>query len=158
MESFKKTVYVGDTLIGKRHAKVFVTIENNNGRLSITGVEGPLASGNCRGSFGQISLDNIDRLNISGSDLARLKRVWQTWHLNDMQAGSPDQTRKLGHNGMSFDQASEYLRRHGLNPDPNYLHNGKPYAYGSAWLAITVPEIELEWLGSLPHTSSPWGG
>jgi hypothetical protein len=28
----------------------------------------------------------------------------------------------------------------GLQPDPNYLYNNKPYAYGSRWLKRVLPQ------------------
>lgn len=47
-----KVIHPFDTLIGKRFAPVFIKIEIKNkdkGKvLSISGVEGPLQSGNCR--------------------------------------------------------------------------------------------------------------
>ena len=40
---------------GGRFYSVYARIYYRNGALSITGIEGPLASGNCLGSAGQIS-------------------------------------------------------------------------------------------------------
>lgn len=49
--------------------------------------------------------------------------------------------------------AGEQLAAHGLNPDPNYLHNGAPYKYGSAWLEVPVPAEVLEELFGLPESA-----
>lgn len=49
-----KTVRLGTTKLWKRNANVFCKIQFVDGKLSITGVEGPLKSGNCLGSCGQI--------------------------------------------------------------------------------------------------------
>src|SRR4030095_5537016 len=94
---------------------VFATIEITNGRLSITGVEGPLANGNARGSCGQINdsiAADIDRLEFAPGwtrdSVARFLEIWERWHLNDMRAGSPAQTAWLCAKPVSF----SYPRRH----------------------------------------------
>lgn len=79
----------------------------------------------------------------------RMLAIWREWHLNDMQAGSPAQTAhleslgeyKYGRGGFSshYDWALSELAKAGLQPDPNYLHNHKPYKYGSAWLKKELP-------------------
>lgn len=46
--------------------------------------------------------------------------------------------------------ACDYLAGIGLNPDPNYLHEGKPYKYGSAWLRREVPQEAIDFLLALP--------
>lgn len=76
----------------------------------------------------------------------RILAVWRDWHLNDMRAGSPAQQAWLNANPVSFmcheshyTKAGEALAAAGLNPDPNYLHNGAPYEYGSAWLLEEIP-------------------
>lgn len=75
----------------KRGYRVYAKIKYADGKLSITGVEGPLASGNCRGSCGQIDMHkpHIDEL-APGWTRAMLRRfwdVWQEWRLNDMRQG-----------------------------------------------------------------------
>lgn len=76
----------------------------------------------------------------------RMLRVWLDWHLNDMTAGSPAQTEWLkahprpdAERGDHYSWACGALRAAGLNPDPGYMHGGKPYAYGSAWLSRGIP-------------------
>lgn len=84
---------------------------------------------------------------MPGNKLAqRLVAIWRAWHLNDMKAGSPAQESWLAANPVTavypeshYVKASEALAAVGLNPDPAYLHNGKPYAYGSAWLKQEIP-------------------
>jgi len=75
-----------------------------------------------------------------------------------MQAGSPAQMEfiKTIQDSPEFKTASTYPKSHydavkefltvaGLQPDPNYIHNGKPYSYGSAWLMRELPaEIVAE--------------
>jgi hypothetical protein len=63
-----------------------------------------------------------------------------------LTAGSPAQETYLRLNPVNavyptshYEEACKVLAAVGLNPDPNYLHNGKPYAYGSAWLHESLP-------------------
>ena len=76
----------------------------------------------------------------------RVLALWRAWHLNDMKAGSPAQEAWLAANPVTavypeshYDKASAALAAAGLNPDPDYLHNGIPYRYGSAWLKRDIP-------------------
>lgn len=79
----------------------------------------------------------------------RMLEIWRRWHLNDMKAGSPAQMQYLkenpippedyAHPASYYTVASLVLERAGLNPDPDYLHEGKPYEYGSAWLKEELP-------------------
>ena len=82
--------------------RTFCHIKWTGERLSISGVEGPKANGDARGSCGQI-LDHL----VTGWDgepcawtfeagwsaelLAEFVRVWERWHLNDMRAGCEHQ-------------------------------------------------------------------
>jgi hypothetical protein len=67
-----------------------------------------------------------------------------------MQAGSPAQTAFLEDNPIKqrdhYTAATKALEAAELNPDPNYLHEGKPYKYGSAWLFVEVPDEVLHYL------------
>lgn len=72
----------------------FIHIQYKGGRLSITGVEGPTASGGARGSCGQIG----DHLTVEeyapgwdAEKLAKLAEIWDRWHLNDMRPGCEHQ-------------------------------------------------------------------
>jgi hypothetical protein len=69
-------------------------------------------------------------------------RVWQRWHLNDMNAGSPAQRAYLetqSKETWDYTRALAALTAAGLSPDPNYPHKGEPYVYGSAWLREEIP-------------------
>lgn len=92
VEHLKKTVLLGSCQAGDRRARVFVFIEYKDGKLSISGVEGPLKSGNCMGSCGQIIMsmrepdyDFIPADGITPENYERLLQVWDRWHLNDMR-------------------------------------------------------------------------
>lgn len=92
--NIEKTVRLG-TLpdVGSVFCKINLS---NDGRLSITGVEGPKSNGDCRGSCGQIvmSLGANTVEPAPGWDrdkIARFLEIWDRWHLNDMRAGCEHQ-------------------------------------------------------------------
>lgn len=161
----KKTVRIGTKDFGyggcKRIASVFVTIKFDDGRLSITGVEGPKADGNAWGSAGQIDLSSGPWVEFApGWDaemVAKLQVIWSDWHLNDMQAGNPQQMAWLKANPVSFtypethyQAATKALDAAGMNPEGD--------RYGHKWHRIDVPADVLAWLEALPETDkpSPW--
>lgn len=159
MQDFAKTVRVGAGQSGN----VYCRIEFKTGKLSITGVEGPKANGDALGACGQIVMHDWELTSYAphwnAEKVAQFRAIWDKWHLNDMQAGSLAQTAYLDANPVQYKypechytKACEVLRAAGLNPDPNYIHNGKPYAYGSAWLRVDVPADALEFLKALPDT------
>lgn len=181
MDDFKKTVRLGtiETRPGSgRYVSIFCFIQYHDKPplgLSITGVIGPTQAGNSIGGSGQIVmslLENKEYRKIRpapGWDMAHIYAFllsWDKWHLNDMRAGSPAQMAFLAEHPIDdrlnyFKKASAALEAAGLNPDPNYLHQGKPYKYGTAWLHTEVPADVLEFLRKLPDTDKPvpggWG-
>ncbi len=96
----KKIVCIGTKdfgFRGKRLGRVYCEIEFERGELSITGVEGPLPSGNALGSCGQINVgltpEQIVKFN-KGWDadiMAKFLSVWSEWHLNHMKPGCEHQ-------------------------------------------------------------------
>jgi hypothetical protein len=154
MSDFAKTVRLG---VYNRNS-VFARIEYKNGRLSICGVEGPLASGNSRGGCGQIVwhlLPVWHRIKPapgwSGATVQRFLKVWERWHLNDMRAGTPAQEAWLRDHGAQADRADHFtwataaLAAVGLNPDHGYR-------YGEEWLTEEVPAGVLDFLRALPDS------
>lgn len=149
MKDFTKIVRIGTQ---PKLRSTFCKITLEAGRLSITGVEGPLPSGNAMGSCGQIVLHLIPS-NFSnfapGWDAPKLKKflaIWKKWHLNDTQAGTPAQMAELEkHVYEGFEWAKTTLKAAGLEPDQGY-------SYGTAWRTIEVPEDVLKWLRALPDT------
>lgn len=163
MINFIKTVRLGAVDIGtKVPASVFCAIKFEDGRLSITGVEGPLSSGNCRGSCGQIVMHLKDAGRDAWADFAPgwdackvslFLIAWDRWHLNDMKAGSPAQEAWLEDNPVSavypeshYKKACSALAAAGLHPDAD------GYLYGSAWKREEVPAEVLDFLRNLPAT------
>lgn len=166
MENFEKIVRLGTVPEWTRRGtsqvptNVFCSIKYADGKLSISGVVGPMSNGDCRGSCGQINmgLDPADVTPAAGWTLDTLKRfleVWNAWHLNDMQAGTPRQTAEVerrkadfpGYPKSHYEWALEILKEAGLQPDPD-----TGYSYGSKWLKVEVPEDVLTWLADLPAT------
>jgi hypothetical protein len=126
--------------IGKgTYGNVYCKIEWNDGRLSISGVEGPMKNGNARGGCGQINpLESKITEFAPGWDLEKMEtfvRFSNEWHLNDLQAGC------------------EHQRR--LGWDNSHINNPCPvcgYKYGTQWLTKEVPQGVIEWLFNLPET------
>lgn len=125
--AFKKIVSPGILSEGGR---LYVTIEYDGWRLSITGVSNH-GCGQCSGpwTFAEYSP------GWCVGSAARLSEVWNRWHLNDIRAGCEHQ-RALG--WKSYDD-------HPSEPCPEC-----GYKYGSAWLREEVPADVLAWLQSLP--------
>lgn len=82
-----------------RPFSVFCKVEFKDGRLSITGVEGPKRNGDAAGGCGQISM-HMDAEYFDGFEFApgwditsarRFLTIWDEWHLNDMRSYSPAQ-------------------------------------------------------------------
>lgn len=159
--NFTKTVRLGATVIGKSKVSVYAKVEFNDGRLSISGVVGPKSNGDSHGGSGQIVMSMTDSY-ISSMDYApgwdedRVRMfvaIWRKWHLNDMQAGTPEQMAILerhkieypGYPVNHYDWACEVLATNGM-----LSHNG--YKYGTAWLKKEVPAAALEFLQNLPDT------
>jgi len=164
MKTLDKTINPGTV----EHRNVFCRIKYDGKRLSITGVHGPSKSGNCYGSCGQI-IDtvlqvpygeysngwNIDILN-------NFVAIWDKWHLNDMNAGTIEQTAFIEEYEKEFPdwrydytEACKVLSAAGLNP---VMLDGKEYRYGSKWLYVAVPDEVVDFLDSLPVSEivPPW--
>lgn len=154
IETINRYVCPGKTEYGY----LFVTIKFIQGRLSITGVEGPRSNGNAKGSSGQCTsalkelVGYCDGWNQELAD--QLHDVWNRWHLNDMRAGSPEQEKYLRDNPIiakypesHYEVACQQLALIGLHPDSD------GYKYGSSWNTEIVPDDVLQWLVSLPESS-----
>jgi hypothetical protein len=157
-ESIDKVVRIGTVkTYGGRWANVYCRITYKNGRLSITGVVGPLPSGGCLGSCGQINADWTPIVNYAKgwtpSKVRRFLDIWDRWHLNDMQAGTPEQTEFVKayckeHKRANYDEICSALKTAGLYEV--IRADGTLYKYGHAWLFESVPTDVLQFLDSLP--------
>ena len=148
---------------GSKGGQLFCSIELKEGRLSISGVEAPLPSGNARGSCGQIVMHEwkFKKLHKGWTPalVSKFRKTWDKYHLNDMQAGSPRQELainawKLGGATYEYKAACEMLAQLGLLEDQDYIHEGKPYKYGSAWLKTEIPTEVISFLASLPKSEN----
>ena len=157
-ERIDKVVRIGSVkTYGGRWASVFCSIEYKNGRLSISGVVGPLHSGNCLGSCGQIIVNWTPIVNYAKgwtpSMVNRFLDIWNRWHLNDMNAGTPEQMEfvrnyRKNHARPSYDELCDALKNAGLYEIVQA--DGTLYKYGHAWLFEPVPTDVLQFLDSLP--------
>ena len=154
---------------------IFCEIEYTDGNLSISGVEGPWTSGNCKGGCGQIVM-HMDKQYFEGMKFApgwnkklafEFVGIWNTWHLNDMRAGCKHQ-RKNKWEEKRIDP--EELPTSSAKRDANGImailvtHSEHPkgllskpcpacgYKYGSAWLKEEVPPEVISFLEALPST------
>jgi hypothetical protein len=138
--TMKKILHVGTGhTSGGRGYPVFVKVEFDGKNLSLTGVEGPLPSGNCLGSSGQIYYSLVDLTPARGFTkdmLSDLADIWNAYHLNALQAGC-SHPREMGWKYSS----------HGARPCPVC-----GYKLGTAWKSKTVPAGVIKWLQSLPDT------
>jgi hypothetical protein len=136
---------------------LFAKISIENDRLSISGVIGPLQSGNAKGGCGQINMEFAHR-NPSHNDKRygnptpaselRFSRgwnadtwysfleVWHDWHLNDMHAECEHQEAA----GITY------------SSDPENVCSVCGYEIGSAWTTRQLPADVISFLNSLPDT------
>ena len=145
--NFKKILNPWKINIKGRYIDVFLKVEFADGCLTISGVEGPLKTGNCLGSCRQIEywtkLSNIKGKDLSLKECIKLLNIWREWHLNNMQAGCEHQRELLK---CIKDRSYDHLMK-----IPEFKKCSKcDYAYGSAWLKKEVPTNVLEWLKNLP--------
>lgn len=111
------------------------------------------------GSCGQIIVSNprlVDQLaaDWTRSKVARLAAIWDRWHLNDMQAGTPAQMDCLRAANPDGERKPDYygwakatLGAAGLDPDP-----ATGYVYGTKWLSETIPAEIIDELRAMPPT------
>lgn len=145
----KKQLYLGkdkDT-----NEKVFVTVEIENGVLTISGVVGARSNGHAD-SCGQIYPIKLSTFaeGWTNESINSLNAVWGRWHLNDMKAGTKKQETAVKEYMKShkydYSEVCEYLKEIGL-----YEDNG--YRYGSAWLKEELSNHVYTWFNKLPETT-----
>lgn len=164
----KRTIHLG----ASKHGNVFVFIGFTNGKLSISGVEGPKPNGDARGSCGQIEVQDDIRLNEGWTPdmLDMFKAVWKRWHLNDMRPGCEHQREARwaerpidpakplsacgkhfeGQKNNSWNTLAWVTRKEhpkGLLGHPCPICG---YQFGSRWIHEDVPKDVVEWLFNLP--------
>lgn len=76
----------------------------------------------------------------------KIMGLWERNHLNDMNAGTPEQTaaiedwKKAG-NSYDYSAACEYLNSIGLL---SVIHEGKTYKYGHGWIYRAISNEDLQ--------------
>lgn len=109
-DPFTKTVRLGtveimrDAGVRRGHVpgacSVFCKIEfSADGRLSVSGVEGPLRNGDALGACGQIVMHLLEKPELitpaapewDAAGILRFLQCWDRWHLNDMRAACEHQ-------------------------------------------------------------------
>jgi len=172
-----KVICIGST---KDSGFIFCHITYKDGRLSITGVEGPKSNGGCYGSCGQIDniimrqLDRITYLEPWDAEKAfGFTEVWNAYHLNDMTAGCDHQramhwdTRRIDDIKPSNAYGNFFEKQ--STPSWNLLgwitQKENPsglllrpcpvcgYRYGSKWLRRDIPADVLTYLEALPESA-----
>lgn len=150
----KKIIRLGEFHDGyhENYIDIFCKIKIENGRLSISGVEGPMPSGDCIGACGQINMhlkpaEIVPAKGWNSDLIVEFLAVWEKWHLNDMQAGTPEQMEYLEKypDIKDYSKKCELLKQVGL-----YEIDG--YKYGSKWLTKELPLEVVAFLKSLPDT------
>ncbi len=176
--AFTKVVRLGRTAdAGDVYCKIEYSAE---GRLSVTGVEGPRRNGNMRGSAGQIVATLRERgvehitpaPGWTHDRMCGFLRLWDAWHLNDMRAGCEHQrsegwadrpidptkpTRAYGKHfpGQRQDSWNMLVWVWRSEHPEGLLAFPCPtcgYKYGTQWLKQDVPDDVLEWLRTLPDS------
>ena len=155
--------------IGKPH---------DNGTLSITGVVGPLASGDAQGSCGQIDGTIGEAMDRAGefepapgwtrASVRKLLQVWDKWHLNDMRAGCehqradewdkvridpkelPDSHANRDSRGIMAMWVTQDEHKDGLLSKPCLVCG---YKYGTKWLKEALPDDVVSYLEKLPEST-----
>lgn len=183
MKNFKLVLRPGTVKVwkhrGEGYAPLFVKVEYTDGRLSITGAEGPRENGGAWGSCGQCA-DALTRVvdlapGWSRAQVKRLRETWDAWHLNDMRAGCEHQRAAKWEDvridpkempGCTANRDARGILAIWVYPDSakgrafvsethaaGLLTKECPecsYAYGSKWLREEVPADVLAFLQSLP--------
>ncbi len=176
IKEFKKVCRPGTIDIGNWRASVFIKIDYDGKRLSISGVEGPLLTGNALGGCGQINMHlraaqfQTFAPGWDTDTVAHLLEVWKRWHLNDMRAGCEhqraegwadrpiDPNKPMDTYGKHFDGQKQdswnmlvWVRRdehpEGLLCEPCPTCG---YRYGTAWKHEVIPTDILDFLSILP--------
>ena len=146
MNAIDKTLRLGTRkTYGGRAYSVYCKVRYDGTRLSITGVEGPLASGNCLGGCGQIDMHWTPLHTYApGWDSRKVRKfldTWRQWHLNDMRAECEHQ-RALG---WTYATHKDTVTKFGRGCCPRC-----GYKIGSAWRVEAVPAETVAFLADLP--------
>ena len=91
-------------------------------------------------------LDNIREYLPNNPLFETIYELWKNYHLNDLNAGTIEQTKALkearekGFAIYDYCEICEYLKSIDLY---EVEHEGKPYKYGYGWIYYEIPEEDL---------------
>ena len=129
--------------INKRNCRATVTIRWDNVNFAASGnvwnhKETDIISG------GQ-NLDTLNKYLKNNILFETIYNLWKNYHLNDMTPGSPKQMKHLAtierpQDAEFYKWECDQLEKVNLLIDESFLHDGKPYKYGTAWLLKEIPE------------------
>jgi hypothetical protein len=99
-------------------------------------------------------LDSMVQYFKHNTTFNKLYRWWKMYHLNGMNAGTPEQTAAIKEwenagNKYDYTAACDMLKEKGLYEIPFYgkttgkVYNGELYRYGTGWVVNDIPENEL---------------
>ena len=130
---------LGRPLSSKKYTHMtdaYAKIRYDGKRLSISGVIGPMRSGNCKGSAGQCVEEirkGIPTKEWNREMLDKFCDIWERWHLNDLHAGCEHQR----------DFEKEPYEKHALEVCPVCGHK-----YGSDWQREELPQEVIDMIKS----------
>jgi len=95
-------------------------------------------------------LDRIAKDYPDNKEVQTIVKLWKKHHLNDMNAGTPRQTKHLKSLGeyKSYEWACEELDKVNMLVDKEFSPNN-PYKYGSAWLYREIPDKDIKEIKSI---------
>lgn len=151
-ERFSRIIIPARVRTGSVLRKYKIKVLFENGRLSMVG-ETPGFYGQSRDVLCQGSTVPVD--GVSYTQVARIYAIWERYHLNDMNAGTPRQMEFLRQNrkegvARTYESDCKALEDAGLLVDEGYR-------YGTEWKFEEVPEDVLRFLFSFnPGEGSSW--
>ena len=146
IEKINKVVRIG-TGCTINTGNVYCKINYEDGKLSISGVEGPLSNGDAKGACGQIVMHEWDiREYAPGWDekkVAEFRAVWDKWHLNDMrpncqhQVGSDWENQKVNLYMWSLTDAARKIKKQAMKRAELAIKTGETFTPTAEETAIT---------------------
>ena len=129
--------------IGKKINAVDIHLSFENGCFTASGTIWNNIKSDCIAA-GQM-LGEISKFYPNNKLVKKIVSIWRQYHLNDLTPGSPKQmdylkSLKNQSYGDLYTWQRTKLAEVDLLIDKSFLHNGKPYEYGSAWLKTEIPE------------------
>ena len=148
---------------------VFIRYELREGKHGLVfSAQGEIYSKTGRGdrdcmSCGQ-NLEEIARMFPNHTKLQEFVQIWRDWHLNDMNAGTPEQmaflkTYLIADKGRWYESACQGLKDNNLYEVPvtdemrKQGIKGETYRFGYAWLYHPLPQEIVEKIKSFTETA-----